>query len=752
MFKEQKFELEFAGRKLKVEIGKMAKQTNAACLVSYGDTLVLATAVMSKETQPGLDFFPLMIEVREKMYAAGKIKGSRFVKKEGRPSDSSVVDARMIDRGLRPLFNQELRNEVQVVITTLSYDEENPFDVMSITAAALALHLSDIPWPGPLVGICVGRVDGKFVLNPTMSQLEQSDLQLIFSVKDDKVLMIDAQGREVREEDMVKALEFGIKEAKPLLAFIESIRNQVGRTKQEENLLIEEAQASGEAPLAEKKAVFNEAKKFFAPQIDKYLFNQPIGTKRERKEIAKVLLDKFTEKLKAENKPEEIIEYVKNKFEAYLEDETRKAILEKDLRVDGRRLNQIRPLKSEVGLLPRTHGSALFSRGETQVLSVVTLGAPGDAQTLDEITENDTQKRYMHFYNCPSYSFGEVGNFRGPGRREIGHGVLAEKALMPVLPGKEEFPYTILVVSEVMGSNGSSSMASTCGSSLSLMDAGVPLKKPVAGIAMGLASDGDKYKVLTDLQDLEDGEGGMDFKITGTQDGITAIQMDTKTGGLSLQICRDTLTQAQEARREILAQMAQTISQPKELSPYAPRIVTLQIEPAKIKDVIGTGGKIINKIIEECNVKIDIDDDGLVMITGSDADGSARAVKWVEQLTKEVEVGEIYTGKVVRIMDFGAFVEILPGKDGLVHISELAINRVEKVTDVVNIGDEVKVKVIEIDSQNRINLSIRQTDPAYDPNNDPKAGRGGRDNFNSHNNSHRYDRGSRGRFGFMKRR
>lgn len=750
MFKEQKFELEFAGRKVKVEVGKMANQTNASCLVSYGDTMVLATAVMGKDPKSDYDFFPLQIEVREKMFAAGKIKGSRFVKREGRPSDNSVLDGRMIDRGIRPLFNQEIRNEVQIVITTLSYDDENSFNILSIIAASLALEISDIPWNGPLVGICVGRVNGEFIVNPTVAQLEQSDLKLVFSIQGEKVLMVDAEGKEVPEADMIKAFEFGILQAQPLLKFVESIKKEIGLPKKDENALVEEAQGKGKVPLSEKKAVFEEAKKFFEPQLEKYLFNQPVGTKRERKAIAKVLLDQFVETLKEQEKDEEIISYVKNNFESYLEEEVTKAILDREQRVDGRKLNQIRSLKAEVGILPRTHGSALFSRGETQVLSVVTLGAPGDAQMLDELLENDTIKRYMHHYNCAPFSFGEAGPFRGPGRREIGHGALAEKALIPVLPTKEEFPYTILVSSEVMGSNGSSSMASTCGSTLSLLDAGVPLKRPVAGIAMGLASDANRFKVLTDLQDLEDGEGGMDFKITGTSEGITAVQMDTKTSGISMDICRQTFAQAREARVQILEVMAQTIPEPKAMSQYAPRIVSLRIDPAKIKDVIGTGGKIINKIIEECGgVQIDIEDDGLVMVTGTDAAGVAKAIDWVERLTKEVEVGQIYKGTVVRLMDFGAFVEVLPGKDGLVHISELAATRVDKVTDVVNIGDEVNVKVIEIDNQGRVNLSIKKAAPDYDPSTDIRSERsdrgprpgGDRGGFRGG------DRGGRPRFG-----
>ncbi|MFA5029752.1 MAG: polyribonucleotide nucleotidyltransferase [Patescibacteria group bacterium] len=748
MSREKKFELDFAGRRLTVEVGKMAKQANASCLVRYGDTVVLATAVMGKEPREGVDFFPLTVEMQERMYAAGKIKGSRFIKRDGRPTDNAILDSRMIDRGIRPLFNQEIRNEVQVVATTLSYDEENSADVLAITAASLALHVSDIPWNGPLVGLMVGRVNGELVLNPSENQLKNSDFKLVFSVAYGKVLMIDAEAKEVSEAGILAAVKFGLEQAKPLLDFVNLVKDQVGSAKKEVAQLLEEINEEKEISLSEKKAAFAEAQKFFQPQLEKYLFNQPKGTKRERKEVAKELLKLFLTELERQGKHEEIIEYVEDKFESYLEAEVSRAILEKDLRIDGRQLGEIRPLEIEVGLLPRTHGSALFARGETQVLSVVTLGAPGDAQILDEMTESDTKKTYIHHYNAPPYCYGEAGPLRGAGRREIGHGALAEKALLPMLPTKEEFPYTILVVSEVMGSNGSSSMASTCGSTLSLLDAGVPIKKPVAGIAMGLASSDDKYKIITDLQDLEDGEGGMDFKITGTKDGITAIQMDTKTSGLSFELCEQTMSQAKEARLVILDKIARVIPAPRpELSPYAPRIVNIRISPDKIREVIGTGGKIINEIIDACEVEIDIDDDGLVAVTGLKVECVARAVKWIENIVKEVEVGEIYTGKVTRLMDFGAFVEILPGKEGLVHISELAPERVAKVSDVVKIGQEVTVKVIEIDEQGRTNLSIKKADPNYNPANDK------RNDFNGRGGGYGNNRGRpSGKLGFMKRR
>ncbi len=750
MFKNQKFETEFAGRKLSLEVGKLANQANAACLVGYGDTMILATACLGKKPRQGIDFFPLMVEMQEKMYAAGKIKGSKFVKRDGRPTDNAVLDSRMIDRGIRPLFNSEIRNEVQVVTTTLSYDEENSADVLAITAGAAALHLSDIPWNGPLVGVCVGRISGELILNPTESQLLESDLKLVMTVSQDKVLMFDAEAKEIPEAEILSAIKFGLEGAQPLISFMEKVRAEIGLEKKDVSKLIALSYEECEVPLIEKQKTFAEAKKFFAPQLDKYLFNQPRGTKRERKEIAEKLLEQFIEQLGSQPAAKETIDYIKERFASYLEEETSKAILQKEQRIDGRRLTEIRPLSAEVGLLPRTHGSGLFSRGETQVLTVVTLGAPGDAQILDEMTQSETKKSYIHHYIAPPYCYGETGPIRGAGRREIGHGALAEKALAPVLPSKDDFPYTILVVSEVLGSNGSSSMASTCGSTLSLMDAGVPIKKPVAGIAMGLASNGADYKILTDLQDFEDGEGGMHFKVTGTSDGITAMQMDTKTAGLTLSICQETLVQAKDARLEILDKILSVIPAPRpDLSPYAPRIVSLRIDPEKIGDVIGTGGKIINEIIDACDVKIDIEDDGLVAITGNNPEGVARAIKWIEDLTKEVAAGEIYDGKVTRLMDFGAFVEILPGKEGLVHISEFSNSRVDRITDVAQVGQELHVKVVEIDDKGRINLSVKQADPSYNPGEDHRQS-GPRDRgprpYDDHRGPRRDDRRSRGGF------
>ncbi len=732
MFPQKKFTTELAGKTLTVETGQLAQQCSGACTVRYGDTVILATATISKDPRTGIDFLPLSAEMQEKMYAAGKIKGSKFVKRDGRPTDNAILDGRMIDRGIRPLFNSALRHEIQLTATTLSYDEENSADILSITASALALHLSEIPWNGPLAGICIGKIDNQFVVNPTETQLKSSTMKLVVSCSYDKVLMIDAEGQEITEDETYQAFELALKEVKPLLDFIESIRKEIGLEKLDENKLIEESYQGQEISLSEKQQAFEEAKNFFAPQLDKFLFNQPKGTKRERKETAKKLLEEFIKQLEDKETHQEIIDYVKANFESYLEEETTRAIIEKELRIDGRKLDQIRPLSAQIGLLPRTHGTGLFMRGETQVMSIVTLGAPGDAQILDEMTERETKKSYIHFYSAPPYAYGEPGRFGGMNRREIGHGALAEKALLPVLPNKEEFPYTIIVNSEVFGSNGSSSMASTCGSTLALMDAGVPIKKPVAGIAMGLASKDGKYKIITDLQDLEDGEGGMDFKVTGTKDGLTAVQMDTKTSGLTLELIKETLAQAKKARLEILEVITKTIAEPKkDLSPYAPKIVCLKIDPEKIGEVIGSGGKIINKIIDECGVAIDIDDDGVVAITGVNQEGVNKAISWVEGIVKEVEPGEIYTGKVVRLMDFGAFVEILPGKDGLVHISEFKNERVEKITDVAQIGKEFTVKVMEVDDKGRINLSVKQADPNFKSDHRAQTPRSNGDRFNN---------------------
>jgi polyribonucleotide nucleotidyltransferase len=738
----QRFKTDFGGKKLNVEIGKLAQQTNGSCTVQYGETVVLATAVMNKKPREGMDYFPLMVEFQDKLYATGKIKGSRFIKREGRPTDNAVLDGRMIDRGLRPLFNQEIKNDVQVVVTPLSVDGDSPTEVVGIIAASIALHISDIPWNGPLAGICVSQIDGEFISNIGDKKRNESALNLILSCVKDKIMMIDGDAKEASDDLTQKAFEFGIKECNKIIDFIESIRKEVGKEKKDEKELIDLAAPQCEIPIEEKKQAFEDAKKFFAPQLDKYLFNKPKGTKRERKGIAEELLNMLISDLEKKETHQEIVTYIKDKFEGYLEEEVTKAILEKELRIDGRKLNELRPLSIEVGTLPRTHGTGLFQRGETQVLSILTLGAPGDVQLLDEMEEDDTKKGYMHHYCSPPFSFGEAAPMRGTGRREIGHGGLAEKALMPVLPPKEDFPYTIRVVSEVMSSNGSSSMASTCGSTLALMDAGVPIKKPVAGIAMGLVSKGDKYKILTDLQDFEDGEGGMDFKITGTKDGITCIQMDTKTNGLTLEICQKTLAQSLEARIQILDAMAKVISAPRtETSKYAPKIITLHINPDKIRDLIGPGGKVINEIIDKTGVDIDIEQDGSVFVTGAEKESTDKALEMIDNITREVEAGEKFTGKVIKIMDFGAFVEILPSQEGLVHVSEFAPWRVEKVEDLVKVGDEIPVIVKGVDDQGKIKLSIKDVNPDFFP----KPANTQRSFNNNHRDNNHRDRDDRGR-------
>jgi len=735
----KEFSTEIGGKELKIQVGKIAQQTNASCLVQYGDTVVLATAVMAPGVREGIDYFPLMVEYEERMYAAGKIKGSRFIKREGRPTDEAVLAARMVDRGLRPLFPEELRNDVQVILTIFSMDNENDPDIPSIIAASTALHISNIPWNGPLAGIRIGQINSEWVINPTYEAREKSVLDLAISTMPDKVVMLEAGANEIDEKTFYQAIEFGLKHGKKIIKLIEEIRQKCGQEKmslEEIEELKEEAEfPEEETPTEAHEAedlyeqYLTEAQKFILDNLDHYLFNTPKGSKKERKAILEELKEKVETKLLEKQVGKEKRNKILKTFDSFIEEQVTKAILTEDKRVDSRQLTAIRPLDVEVGILPRTHGSALFNRGETQILSVVTLGAPGDEQILDTMEESG-KKRYMHHYNFPPYSVGDVSPLRGTGRREIGHGALAEKALIPVLPPKEEFPYTIRVVSEVLSSNGSSSMASTCGSSLALMDAGVPIKKAVAGIAMGLASNEQgSYKIFTDLQDLEDGKGGMDFKVAGTTDGITAIQMDTKTQGLNLQIVKETLEQAKTARLEILEAMNKMFAEPrKELSPYAPRIVSFKIKPDKIREVIGPGGKVINEIIDATGVQIDIEDDGLVMVTGVNQENVAKAVEWIKNIVKEPEAGEIYEGEVTRLMDFGAFVEILPGKEGLVHISELSPQRVEKVTDVVNLGDKIKVIVKEIDDQGRINLSIKRLDPNYKD--QPR-------NNNYHNNNHR---------------
>ncbi len=714
MEKLNKFEMEFAGKPLIVKTGQLANQANGSCLVQYGETVVLATAVMSSEERDGIDFFPLMVEYAEKMYAAGKIKGSRFIKRENRPSDEAVLTGRMIDRGLRPLFDQSLRRDVQVILTVLAHDGENDPDIPAMIGASIALDISNIPFNGPLAGIRIGRINEEWVINPTMTARTKSDLNLVFSATKDKVLMIDADANDINETVIYEAFEFGMKHSRKIVEFIEKIKEEIGVPKINlaekttyEDVLDENQKESSE----EIKKLQNELKDILIEKLDQFLFNIPRGSKNERKQILgqlKTLAENILlEKQIGKDKRKKVLEF----FGAFIDEQITLGILRNQKRVDGRKLNEIRTLSGAVGILPRVHGSGLFNRGETQVLSIVTLGAPGDEQTV-ETMDPEYKKRYMHHYNFPPFSTGEAYPIRGTGRREIGHGALAEKALLPVLPDKESFPYTIRVVSEVLGSNGSSSMGSTCGSTLALMEAGVPIKKPVGGIAIGLASlDNGDYAILTDLQDLEDGDGGMDFKITGTKQGLTAIQMDTKTKGLTLEIINKTLKQGREALNEVIDKIVEIIPEPrKELSPLAPRINTIKIHPDKIREVIGPGGKVINKIIDECGVNIDIEDDGTVFVTSNNETGMKKALEMIESIVKEAELGQTYLGKVIKLFEFGAVVEIFRGTEGLVHISEITDK--ERVLDIkkyLKEGQEVKVKVIKIDPETKkIGLSIKK--------------------------------------------
>lgn len=738
MLDVKQWSLDWGGRTLTVETGRYALLTNASCTVRYGDTVILATAVMSKNTRDGIDFFPLMVNFEEKMYAAGKIKGSRFIKREGKASEEAVLSGRLVDRAIRPLFNQDIRNDVQVILTALSFDGENDSQVPAMVAAATVLSISDIPWKGPIAGARIGKIDGKFILNPSFAQREQGDFDLFVAGVPEKIVMVEAEAKETPEDEMISAMQFGAQNLKPVLDFIAKIQSEVGKEKMDfENNLSE----------IEKKLRETEIKvrDFIKSHVEDWIFDVPKKGRTERVAMVDKFSEAIKEMLQTEGAEEQIQTVILSRVKIYIEEFITARILEKGQRLDGRGMEDVRPLHCEVGLLPRTHGTGLFMRGDTQVLSVITLGAPGDKQTLDTMEEDGT-KRYMHHYNDTPATYGEAGPLRGPGNRAIGHGALAEKALLPVLPEEKDFPYTIRVVSEVMGSNGSSSMASTCGSTLALMDAGVPIKKPVAGIAMGLASIGDSWKVITDLQDIEDGPGGMDFKITGTRDGITAIQMDTKTEGLNWELIKQTFKQSREAREKILDFMIQTISEPrKEMSPFAPRIVTIEINPDKIRDVIGPGGKVINKIIDETGVQMDIEQDGRVIITSSDAVGMQKAIEWVKALTHEITAGETYEGEVVRLEDFGAFVNVLPGQDGLVHVSEIAWSRTNKPSDVLKIGDKVKVLVKEIDNLGRVNLSIRALLPKPEgyveyerPQRNDRNDRGGRSGGrSSHGGGHR---------------
>lgn len=681
------FSTEISGSTFRVEIGELAKQAGGAAMIHYGDTSVLSVATSSKEPKD-LPFFPLTVNYEERLYAVGKIPGG-FIKREGRPSEKAILASRLIDRPIRPLFPDGYRNEVQVISTVMSVDQNCSSEIAAMIGSSIALCISNIPFKEPIAGVHVGRVNGEFVINPTVEQQEKSDIELTVAGTKDAVNMVEAGANEVPEEVMLEAIMFGHEEIKRLVAFQEEIISQLNVEKSEVELFeLDEA-------LVEKTE--EEAKEKLIAAIQ-------VKEKLEREDaiesVKNEILSQYDEETEADT-----IKQVASILDNMVKEEVRRLITKDKIRPDGRRPDEIRPLSSRVNLLPRAHGSGLFTRGQTQALSVCTLGALGDVQILDGL-DLEESKRFMHHYNFPQFSVGETGPIRGPGRREIGHGALGERALEKVIPSEKEFPYTIRLVSEVLESNGSTSQASICASTLALMDAGVPIKAPVAGIAMGLVKSGDDYTILTDIQGMEDALGDMDFKVAGTEKGITALQMDIKIEGLSREILEEALAQAKKGRMEILKSMLATISEPKpQLSPFAPKILTMTINPDKIRDVIGPSGKQINQIIDETGVKIDIEQDGNIYISSTDVEMNEKAKKIIEDIVREVEVGQVYLGKVKRIEKFGAFVELFKGKDGLVHISELQIERTNKVEDVVSIGDEILVKVKEIDNQGRINLS-----------------------------------------------
>jgi len=699
---------DWLGRQLTIKTGKLALQADSAVLVQYGETVVMATVVQNPVPREGTDFFPLMVEFQEKFYAAGIIKGSRWIKREGRPSDDSVLTGRMIDRSIRPLFNQEDRRDIQVILTVLAIDQENDYDVVALVAASAALSISGADWKGPIGGIRVGRINEEFIYNPTYEQQALSDLDLIVAGSKTKTIMIEAGANEISETEMLKAILAGQEKMQGAIDLIEQLKKEVSIKEKTPKKELKSTEDNTKEE--EKKKVLVLAEKWLSENIKKILFIQEYYTKGERKAAVSAIKEQLNEYLFEQSISSDLRSMaVKKLVEKMIDIEITKAIIEEKKRVDGRALDQIRELNAEVAIIPRDHGTSLFSRGETQVMSIVTLGAPGLEQSLEGM-DGQSKKRFMHHYNFPPYSVGEASPIRGTGRREIGHGALAEKALSPMIPNKEDFPYAIRVVSETLGSNGSSSMASTCAATLALMDAGVPIKKPVVGIAMGLASypDMSKWTVLTDIQDLEDGNGGMDFKITGTDSGLTAIQLDTKTEGLTPEIMEQTFKQGRVALNQILEVIKGAIPTPRpELSPYAPRIISFHVEPEKIGAIIGPGGKVINKIIDETGVSIDIDDDGLVMVCGTEVDKVQEAVKQVKDIVHVFAVGEIIKGKVVRMMDFGAFVQLNNSQDGLIRSSELAPYYVNAPGDLLNIGDNVTVKIIEIDDQGRINLSMK---------------------------------------------
>ncbi|ADO56119.1 polyribonucleotide nucleotidyltransferase [Paenibacillus polymyxa] len=686
---EQRVEMQLGGRKLVLETGRLAKQANAAVKVSYGETVVLCTVTASREPKD-LDFFPLTVNYEERLYAVGKIPGG-FIKREGRPSQKAILSSRLTDRPIRPLFPEGFRNDVQVLNLVMSVDQDCEPEIAAMIGTSAALSISDVPFNGPIGGVAVGRVNGQFVINPDIAQQNTSDLYLVVAGTKDAIMMVEAEGDEIPEEVMLEAIMFGHDEIKNIVAVIEQLVQVAGKEKMQVKLHAVDEKVNSEVR---------------AYAADRLVEAVKIAEKHARQEAIDAVNEETVAHFEAQYiETPELLSDVSEVLYDIVKEEVRRLITHDKVRPDGRKLDEIRPIESDTSILPRTHGSGLFTRGQTQALSVCTLGALGDVQILDGIDLEET-KRFMHHYNFPPFSVGEARPLRAPGRREIGHGALGERALSKVIPSETEFPYTIRLVSEVLESNGSTSQASICASTLAMMDAGVPIKAPVAGVAMGLIKDGDHVSVLTDIQGMEDHLGDMDFKVAGTAEGVTAIQMDIKIDGIDRNILQDALKQAREGRLFILGKMMEAIQKPREqLSPYAPKIMTMHINPDKIRDVIGAGGKIINKIIEETGVKIDIEQDGRVFIASTNQEMNEKARSIIEGIVKEVVVGEIYIGTVKRIEKFGAFVEILPGKDGLVHISQLSTERVAKVEDVIAIGDTITVKVTEIDQQGRVNLS-----------------------------------------------
>ncbi|HIS90215.1 MAG TPA: polyribonucleotide nucleotidyltransferase [Candidatus Faecisoma merdavium] len=700
------FELDFRGRKIIVENGELAKQAHGSVLIRYGDTVILSTVVMSKSVNLLADFFPLTVLYNEKLYSVGKIPGG-FIKREGRPTENATLAARMIDRPMRPLFPEDFKNEVQIVNTVLSVDQDNSPEITALFGSSLATCISQVPFNGPVAGVKVGRVDGKFVINPTVEESEKSDIDLTVSGTKEAINMVEAGAHEVSEDDMLEALMFGHEAIKELIEFQEKIIKEIGVEKYDYPKL----EISSE--------LTNEVTDLIKADIDSALrIKDKLEKYAKLDEIKENLLEKYTDESLKEEELKELLTKVANIFEQVKYDVFRNIVVKEKIRADGRKMTEIRPLSTAIDILPRTHGSALFTRGETQSLSVTTLGALGEHQILDGLGIEDS-KRFILHYNFPQFSVGETGRYGAPGRREIGHGALGERALLQVIPSEEEFPYTIRVVSEILESNGSSSQASICAGCMSLMAAGVPIKAPVAGIAMGLITSGNDYTILTDIQGLEDHLGDMDFKVAGTKNGICALQMDIKIKGITKEILKKALEQAKKARLEILKVITKQIKEPrKEVSKYAPKMMTFTIDPNKIKDVIGKGGDMITKIILEASnvnsvtdinaVKVDLEDDGRVIIYHTDKEIIEKTANMIKDVVKEVETGKIYTGKVVKVEDFGCFVELWPGVEGLVHVSQLDTNRVEKPSDLVKVGDEIIVKSLGYDKKGRLNLSRKE--------------------------------------------